>query len=191
MVGYTARAKFFNRRVHDLPLGLGPDFLERLLGEPIEAEDEALERGIQDLLDVVVPVEQGSVGIQHQVAAADFVGVVQPVPQLVAQDEGLAVEGRPNLTIRRFPSDFLDNLVVDVARHVLLWPHHLAMRAVDALQVAIGGGFYHQLPRINRLRESAFYLEQLGDSILVLGVFLPCSKVESHQVCPLSYDHPG
>ena len=107
MIGYFCRAPVrsaaqpLDRRIDLFPFRLFADQLERFLRQAVEAEDEASKWRIQDAIDVVPAIEQRAVGIEHEVPAADLVGIFEPVPQLVlvAHDQGFAVEGRPDLGV--------------------------------------------------------------------------------------------
>jgi hypothetical protein len=178
----TAAAQLLDLRIHLLPLGLFTDQLEGLLGEAVEAQDEPAQRGIEDLVDVVPTVEQRAVGIEHEVAAAGLVRVVEAVPQLVLvpHDEGFAVEGRPDLGVGRVGAEFVDDLVPQVPLHMAADPLELPVAAVDAGQVADRGVLDHDLGRIGVLLQPALNLQQLAAPLLVLEVLLHQGEVGAH-----------
>src|ERR1051325_11063000 len=92
--------QFRNRGEDGVALAVDANLLEGLAREAIETEDESLQGRPQYLVDVVEALQENAIGVEHEVTATDMGRVIQAVPQLVAQDQGLAIERRPHLTIR-------------------------------------------------------------------------------------------
>src|SRR5262249_24922185 len=113
----------------------------------------------------VVPApQQGRVGVEDEVAAARPRRGVEPRPQLAvtAEDEGLAVEGRPDLAVGLLAADLGGDLLPQAALHVPLRPRHLLVAAVHAAQVAVRGVLDDDLRREGVLAQAGLDGQQAG-----------------------------
>ena len=82
--------------------------------------------------------------------AGDLKGQIVPcetIEEFVAQNESFTVERGPDFAFRHLAADFLDDLIVERAIHMLLRANHFPVRAVNAFQIAVRGRLNDDLRR--------------------------------------------
>ncbi|OSM01933.1 hypothetical protein MAIT1_01999 [Magnetofaba australis IT-1] len=153
---------------------------ETLRRQPVEADDQPLEGGIQYPVDGVPTVQQRAIGVEHQIAAADLMGVVQPLPQLLAQQQRLAVEGGPQFALWRALAHLLDDAPPQRRIHVLLGALQAFMGAVRTAQIAMRGVLHHQLRREWMFAQIRLDAAQLRAALRVVQMRRQAGEVGLH-----------